>query len=60
MHAFWIATLFVFIAEMGDKTQRVSLAFASRYSAKIVLSGGVPLFSGIRGCVSCGSVDVTN
>lgn len=38
MHAFWIATLFVFIAEMGDKTQLVSLAFASRYSAKIVLS----------------------
>jgi putative Ca2+/H+ antiporter (TMEM165/GDT1 family) len=38
VHAFWIATLFVFIAEMGDKTQLVSLAFASRYSAKIVLS----------------------
>jgi Ca2+/H+ antiporter, TMEM165/GDT1 family len=38
MHAFWIATLFVFIAEMGDKTQLVSLAFASRYSAKVVLT----------------------
>src|SRR5229473_5458257 len=38
MTAFWIALGFVFIAEMGDKTQLVSLAFASRYSAKIVLS----------------------
>jgi len=39
MQAFWIALGFVFLAEMGDKTQLVSLAFASRYSAKIVLAG---------------------
>jgi len=39
MQAFWIALGFVFLAEMGDKTQLVSLAFAARYSAKIVLGG---------------------
>lgn len=39
MTAFWIGLFFVFIAEMGDKTQLVALAFATRYSAKIVLAG---------------------
>lgn len=38
MTAFWLALGFVFIAEMGDKTQLVALAFASRYSAKVVLA----------------------
>jgi Ca2+/H+ antiporter, TMEM165/GDT1 family len=37
--AFAIATFFVFIAEMGDKTQLVALAFAIRYNAKTVLAG---------------------
>ncbi|MBO0858688.1 MAG: TMEM165/GDT1 family protein [Chloracidobacterium sp.] len=39
MTAFWIALFFVFIAEMGDKTQIVALAFATRYAAKTVLAG---------------------
>jgi putative Ca2+/H+ antiporter (TMEM165/GDT1 family) len=37
--AFWISLFFVFIAEMGDKTQLVALAFATRYSVKTVLTG---------------------
>lgn len=39
MTAFWIATLYVLIAEMGDKTQLVALAFATRYKASVVLAG---------------------
>ena len=39
MAGFWIALFYVFIAEMGDKTQLVALAFATRYSAKTVLTG---------------------
>jgi putative Ca2+/H+ antiporter (TMEM165/GDT1 family) len=37
--AFWQSLALVFIAEMGDKTQLVSLAFASRYGALTVLGG---------------------
>ena len=37
--AFGVSLLFVLIAEMGDKTQLVALAFATRYPAKTVLSG---------------------
>lgn len=36
---FVIALFFVFIAEMGDKTQLVALAFATRYAAGTVLAG---------------------
>jgi len=39
MNAFWISLLFVAIAEMGDKTQLVALAFATRYRATTVLAG---------------------
>jgi putative Ca2+/H+ antiporter (TMEM165/GDT1 family) len=39
MGAFVIATFFVFIAEMGDKTQLVALLFATRYKAITVLAG---------------------
>jgi len=39
MPAFLIALFFVFIAEMGDKTQLVALAFATRYAAQTVLAG---------------------
>jgi len=39
MHPFLIALFFVFIAEMGDKTQLVALAFATRYAAETVLAG---------------------
>lgn len=39
MHAFVLATFFVFIAEMGDKTQLVALAFATRFRAATVVAG---------------------
>jgi putative Ca2+/H+ antiporter (TMEM165/GDT1 family) len=39
MNAFWIALFVVFIAELGDKTQLVALAFATRYKASTVLLG---------------------
>jgi putative Ca2+/H+ antiporter (TMEM165/GDT1 family) len=37
--AFWISLLYVLIAEMGDKTQLVALAFATRYKAWTVIAG---------------------
>jgi Ca2+/H+ antiporter, TMEM165/GDT1 family len=37
--AFFISLGFVFAAEMGDKTQLVALAFATRYKAMTVLGG---------------------
>ena len=39
MAAFWISFFFVLIAEMGDKTQLVALAFATRYRPSVVLTG---------------------
>jgi putative Ca2+/H+ antiporter (TMEM165/GDT1 family) len=39
MDAFWQATLLIALAEMGDKSQLVSLAFATRYSWKIAIAG---------------------
>lgn len=39
MTAFWIALIYVMVAEMGDKTQLVALAFATRYKATVVLAG---------------------
>jgi putative Ca2+/H+ antiporter (TMEM165/GDT1 family) len=39
MNAFWIALFFVLVAEMGDKTQLVARAFATRYKASVVMSG---------------------
>lgn len=36
---FVLSLFFVFIAEMGDKTQLVALAFATRYAARTVLLG---------------------
>src|SRR6267143_3550042 len=39
MSAFWIALFFVLIAEMGDKTQLVALAFATRFPTSTVLIG---------------------
>lgn len=38
MTAFWIALSLVFAAELGDKTQLVALAFATRYRAMTVLA----------------------
>ena len=39
MHAFLLATFLVFIAEIGDKTQLVALAFATKFRAATVLLG---------------------
>jgi len=39
MSAFLIALFFVLIAEMGDKTQLVALAFATRFKTSTVLVG---------------------
>jgi putative Ca2+/H+ antiporter (TMEM165/GDT1 family) len=39
LRAFGIAAFFVMLAEMGDKTQLVALAFATRYKASTVLAG---------------------
>src|SRR5258706_7966131 len=38
MTGFWISLLFVSLPLMGDKTQLVALAFASRYRATTVLA----------------------
>src|SRR3954452_20017581 len=37
MVAFWQSFLVIALAEMGDKTQLVALAFATRFSARVVL-----------------------
>jgi Ca2+/H+ antiporter, TMEM165/GDT1 family len=39
MNAFLKALFFVFISEMGDKTQVVSFSFGAQYSLVNVLSG---------------------
>jgi putative Ca2+/H+ antiporter (TMEM165/GDT1 family) len=39
MSAFWIAFFIVFVAEMGDKTQFITLSFSTRYRLRTVLAG---------------------
>lgn len=39
MVPFWHSLLIILVAEMGDKTQLVALAFSTRFSAFIVLGG---------------------
>jgi putative Ca2+/H+ antiporter (TMEM165/GDT1 family) len=39
MVGFWQSLVFIALAEMGDKTQLVALAFAARFSARLVLAG---------------------
>lgn len=39
MFAFWQSLVFIALAEMGDKTQLVALAFATRFNARVVLAG---------------------
>jgi putative Ca2+/H+ antiporter (TMEM165/GDT1 family) len=41
MTAFWLAFVLVFVAEMGDKTQFMTLTFSTRYPPRIVLTGVV-------------------
>lgn len=39
MKSFWTAFFLIFVAELGDKTQFMTLALSSRYPAAIVLLG---------------------
>jgi putative Ca2+/H+ antiporter (TMEM165/GDT1 family) len=39
MTAFWASLIFVVLAEMGDKTQLLAMAFATRYKASTVMWG---------------------
>ncbi len=39
MDAFWASTFFIAAAEMGDKSQLVALAYATRYSWKTAIAG---------------------
>jgi putative Ca2+/H+ antiporter (TMEM165/GDT1 family) len=39
MTAFWISLIYVFVAEMGDKTQLVALAFATKFKTWTVIAG---------------------
>jgi putative Ca2+/H+ antiporter (TMEM165/GDT1 family) len=39
MVAFWQSCFLILVAEMGDKTQLVALAFSTRFGPFIVLSG---------------------
>ena len=39
MHAFWLSTVVVFVAELGDKSQLMALTFATRFRAWQVLVG---------------------
>lgn len=39
MEAFWSSLGWVFLAELGDKTQLVALSLAARFNAKVTLAG---------------------
>lgn len=39
LHALWLSTGVIFVAELGDKSQLMALAFAARYRAWPVLAG---------------------
>ncbi|MGB9804067.1 TMEM165/GDT1 family protein [Desulfofundulus sp.] len=39
MEAFWLSLILIFLAELGDKTQLVSLTLATRFNATTVLAG---------------------
>jgi len=39
MTAFWASLIFVVLAEMGDKTQLLAMAFATKYKASVVMWG---------------------
>lgn len=39
MTAFMTACIFVVLAEMGDKTQLLAMAFATKYNWKTVMAG---------------------
>jgi len=37
VHAFWTALIYVFLAELGDKTQLMTMSFAVKYKPTVVL-----------------------
>jgi putative Ca2+/H+ antiporter (TMEM165/GDT1 family) len=39
LEAFWFPLFWVFLAELGDKTQLVALSLATRFNTKVVLAG---------------------
>jgi Ca2+/H+ antiporter, TMEM165/GDT1 family len=39
VNAFWLSTLVIFVAELGDKSQLMAMTFATRYRARDVLVG---------------------
>jgi Ca2+/H+ antiporter, TMEM165/GDT1 family len=39
VHSFWVALVFTFLAEMGDKTQVVAMLYASRYGFRTTALG---------------------
>jgi putative Ca2+/H+ antiporter (TMEM165/GDT1 family) len=39
MHAFWTAFILIFLAEMGDKTQFMTMALSTRFPARTVITG---------------------
>ena len=43
MHALWISTLVVAVAEIGDKTQLLSLVLAARYRRPWPIVAGIAL-----------------
>ncbi|HEY9679527.1 MAG TPA: TMEM165/GDT1 family protein [Drouetiella sp.] len=57
MEAFWRSLFFVFLSEMGDKTQIVSFAFGSNYSLPVVLLGIFIAVASLMGlCVAVGTI----
>jgi len=39
LYAFWLSTVVIFVAELGDKSQLMAMTFATRYRARDVLLG---------------------
>lgn len=39
MHAFWLSLVVIFVAELGDKSQLMAMAFATRYRPLPILMG---------------------
>jgi putative Ca2+/H+ antiporter (TMEM165/GDT1 family) len=61
MEAFWLGFGVIFVAEMGDKSQLMALAFATRYKAWTVLIGITVATALVHaGSVAVGGVVSTN
>jgi len=53
LHAFWTALIYVFLAEVGDKTQLMTVGFAVKYRPAIVLAATL-LATGLLNLLSVG------